>query len=133
MLILNAASEIELDRAFAELVAKQVGGLIVGPDPFFNSRRDYLIALVARHAVPTIYYDRVYVESGGLISYGNNIAKTYRQVGRLVGRILAGAKPADLPVEQPVKFELVIDLKTATALGLTVPQALLARADEVIE
>jgi putative ABC transport system substrate-binding protein len=131
--ILKASSESEIDAAFASLVQLQADALVVVPDGFFGSRREQLVALVSRHAVPAIYMWREFAASGGLISYGAGTAANSRQAGIYTGRILSGVKPADLPVQQPTRFELVINLKTAKALGLTVPQALLARADDVIE
>jgi len=129
--ILKASSESEIDAAFAS--PSQTGALLVGNDPFFMSRREQLVALAARYAVPAMYEWREFVAAGGLISYGTSRTGTWRRFGNYAGKILSGAKPADLPVEQPTKFELVINLNTAKALGLTIPHSMLMLADEVIE
>jgi putative ABC transport system substrate-binding protein len=131
--VLQASNSEEIEEAFAALGRAKLDGLLVNPDPIFLPRRDQFVALAARHAVPTIYYAREYVEAGGLMSYGASFTWLYRQGGIYVARVLKGEKPADLPVMQPTKFELIINLKTAKALGLTTPETLLATADEVIQ
>jgi putative ABC transport system substrate-binding protein len=131
--VLNATNDSDLETAFMSLVERRAGGLLVGADPFFIIFRDKLVALAAGHRVPTIYGYRDFMAVGGLVSYGTDSAVAYRQVGAYTGRILKGEKPTDLPVQQPSKFDLVINLKTARALGLQVPTSILLRADEVIE
>jgi putative ABC transport system substrate-binding protein len=133
ILVLHASNESDLDNAFTALVQQHAGALIVQSDPFFNSRPDKIVALAARHAIPAIYQWRDFPVAGGLMSYGTVLADAYRQVGIYAGKILKGAKPTDLPVQQSVKVALIINLKTARTLGLTFPLTLLGRADEVIE
>ena len=133
ILVLNADGGREIDAAFEAIAKQGITALLVASDPLFFDRRDQLIALAARQAVPAIYYLRAFSQAGGLLSYGNNLADMYRQVGTYTGRVLNGERPADLPVMQSTKFELVINLKTAKALGLEIPPTLIAIADEVIE
>ena len=131
--ILRAGIEGEIETAFRSLMQLGAGAIVVVADPFFLLQREQLVALASRHAVPAIYPFREFAAAGGLISYGINNIAVLGQVGMYAGRILKGEKPADLPVQQPTKFELVINLRTVQALGLTVPQSILVRADEVIE
>jgi putative tryptophan/tyrosine transport system substrate-binding protein len=131
--LLNVSNDHDLDAAFATLVREQIGGLLVANDAFFVARRKQIVALAARNAIPTMYFLREFAAVGGLMSYGNSLADAYHRVGISTGKILRGVKPADLPVEQAVKIELVLNLKAAKALGITFPITLLARADEVIE
>jgi putative ABC transport system substrate-binding protein len=133
LLVLNASSASEIDAAFATMRERRVGALLVGADPFLSTRWQQLVALAARDAIPAMYPNREAIEEGGLISYGNDAADSYRHAGVHVGRILNGASPADLPVDQATKFELVVNVKAAKAIGLTIPESFLARADEVIE
>ncbi len=131
--ILNAGSQRAIDAAFLTLARQKTEALMVANDPFFQACRDQIVALAARHAIPAIYFEHDFTVAGGLMSYGASLRDTFHEVGNYTARILDGANAADLPVEQPTRFELVINLKTAKALGLTIPPSLLARADQVIE
>jgi putative tryptophan/tyrosine transport system substrate-binding protein len=133
LLVLEASTASEINAAFATMRERRVGALLIGADPFFSSRLQQIVALTARDALPAMYVSREFVEEGGLISYGNDKADAYRRAGVYVGRILNGASPTDLPVDQATKFELVVNVKAAKAIGLTIPESFLARADEVIE
>jgi putative ABC transport system substrate-binding protein len=133
LIVLRASADAEFTEVFVNLVQQRANGLIIVPDPFFDSRRNQLVDMAAHHSMPTIYGWREFVAAGGLMSYGIKFTEASRQIGAYVGRILNGAKPTDLPVLQPTKFELVVNLKTAQALGLTVPTSILLLAEEVIE
>jgi len=133
LVVLNARTEADIDATFASLRSKGVDALLVTTNPFYEGRRDHIVTLAKSHSVPVLYPWREYATGGGLISYGTSFTESYRQAGLYVGRILKGEKPADLPIVQATKFELLVNVKTAKALGLTVPPALLIAADEVIE
>lgn len=131
--IVNAANEKEIELAFAAAARANVDAVLVAADPFLNTRRDVVVSLAAHHAIPAVYPIRDFTEAGGLISYGASLADAYRQLGIYAGKLLQGAKPTELPVVQPTKIEMVINLRTAKMLGIAVPPTLIARADEVIE
>jgi len=133
IVVLNASSESELDTAFASMAQQRIGALLGASDPFFFNRRDQIVSLAARHAIPAIYYLRDFARAGGLMTYGNSLTDMYRLVGVYAGRILKGEKPTDLPVTQATKFEFVINLQTARALGIELPNSMQLLADEIIE
>ena len=133
IIIAQASTLAEVDSAFTMITQKAAGGLLVAQDPFFNGQREHLVGLAAQFKLPVIYGQREYAEAGGLFSYGTSFAEGYRQAGAYVGKLLRGAKPSDLPILQPTKYEFVINLRTARTLGLATPSSLLALADEVIE
>jgi putative tryptophan/tyrosine transport system substrate-binding protein len=133
LIVLRASSEREIDAAFVAMAQKGAGAFVVATDPFLLSRRDQIVALAARGSIPAAYPIREYADAGGLMSYGTDFTDSYRQCGVYVGRILKGDEPADLPVQRSTKFEFIINLKTAKALGLSVPNAMQLLADEVIE
>jgi putative ABC transport system substrate-binding protein len=133
LVVLDARTEVEIDATFASLRSKGVDGLLVTTNPFYEGRREDIVALAKRHSIPVLYPWREYSVTGGLISYGTSFTESYRQAGLYVGRILKGEKPADLPVVQATKFELLVNIKTARSLGVTVPPSILVAADEVIE
>ena len=133
ILVVSASNDVEMERAFVAISQRQASALVAMPDPFFNTRRDKIVALAAHYKVPVIYDSHDYAAAGGLISYGTSYAPVYFEAGQYAARVLKGERPNDLPVLQPTKFELVINQKTAKILGLTIPEKLLATADEVIE
>ena len=131
--ILRAGTECDIDTVFASMIDMRVDALLVAPHALFATQTNQLVALAARYAIPTLYWRREFADAGGLMSYGSSLADAFRVVGVYAGRILKGEKPGDLPVQQPTKFELVVNVKAAKTIGLTIPESFLARADEVIE